>query len=89
MENDEKKLVNTISDNLNEYSFDVEKFVSSMSCDHRTIQQKFTGLCLAWIDVVGSSDYCFDGRNEFSHAQCEKIKKFMEEQHISTKMPLI
>ena len=88
MDSNEKKLANTITDGING-SFDVEKFVNAMSCEHRTLQQKFTGLCLAWIDMVGSEAYHTDGCNEFSHVQCEKIKKFMEEQHIQPRMPLI
>lgn len=88
MVNNEEFLFHTVSDALNR-GIDLKEVIRLHSFDHRTLQQKFTSYCLSWIEKVGSSDYGFDGRNEYSHKQCEKIKMFMEENGISSGMPLI
>lgn len=84
----EENMYDTVSRALNS-GVEIPKVIELHERDHRTLQQKFTGFCLSWIAKAGSSDYGFDGRNEYSHKQCEKIKNFMEEQHISAGMPLI
>jgi len=80
---------NTISDALNGGGLDIKKLVKCHLRDHRTLQQKFTTLCLSWIETVGSSDYGCDGRNEYSHEQCEKIVNFMKENNITSWSPFI
>lgn len=85
----EQILAEQISNSINTFNFDTEKFVNEIDRDHRTLQQQFTGICLAWIEHVGSPDYNFDGRNEYSHLQCEKIRKFMKDNNIFSRMPMI
>ena len=42
-------------------------FVKAMSSQHRTFQQDFTRLAVAWLEACASDEYRFDGRNEGSH----------------------
>ena len=84
----EEVVFNTISDALNS-GLDINKLIERHTRDHRTLQQKFTTLCLKWIETVGASNYGFDGRNECSHEQCEKITNFMKENNITSWMPFI
>jgi len=64
----------------NEMSMDMQSFVDAIANEHRTIQQAFTGLCFAWIrkaaEQYDKGD--FDGRNEYSVEQCEKITKYVD-----------
>ena len=85
----EELLAEQVGISINCFNFDNEKFVAKMDREHRTLQQQFTSMCLAWIEHVGSPDYNYDGRNEHSHAQCEKIIKFMKENNIFSRMPMI
>ncbi len=85
----EELMSEQIGKNINCFNFDNQKFVENFSREHRTLQQQFTSLCLAWINNVGSPEYMFDDRNEFSHQQCEKINKFMKENEIGSRMPMI
>jgi len=46
---------------------DVTEFVKEMSYEHRTLQQCFTGICLAWLThLAGLKEFEYDGRNEAS-----------------------
>lgn len=83
-----EEVFNCMSDALNR-GMDIKEFVERYTRDHRTLQQKFTSLCLAWVETVGSENYTFDGRNEYSHRQCAQIVEFMRKNNISTFMPLI
>jgi hypothetical protein len=89
MDSKEKDLAEKITDGINPFSFDKKSFIDAMSWQHRTLQQKFTSLCLAWITYVGGADYRTDGRNEYSHEQCAKIVKLMKENDIDDYMPSI
>lgn len=62
-----KTIVNDLSDYVNTYSDKSKEFNEMMGREHRTLQQSFTRLCLAWLEYVGSDQYRFDGRNESSH----------------------
>ncbi len=64
---DAKELTNEITNYLNTYGDKSEEFNDAMSREHRTLQQNFTRLCLAWIEHCASDDYHYDGRNEASH----------------------
>lgn len=84
----EHEVFNQMSRALNS-GMDIKKYINNHLYDHRTLQQKFTSLCLGWVETVGASNYGFDGRNQHSHEQCEKIVKFMRENDIYSNMPLI
>lgn len=62
-----KDKVQQVSDMLNSFSFDPEKFCEEMTKEHRTLQQSFTRLCIHWLCTCARDDYKYDGRNEASH----------------------
>ena len=66
-------LASQISSGVNNFSFDFSKFNQEMVCEHKTLQQTFTKLCLKWILFAASNEYgeCIDGRNEASHKSCK------------------
>jgi hypothetical protein len=86
-----RDLAETIGNFLNgALSRDRKDFVAAMSHQHRTLQQAFTGLCLAWLNHLanlkeGSGEY--DGRNEASVKTARKIKMACPE--IEWGLPLI
>lgn len=43
-----------------------EKFVEHMAYEHRTLQQNFTRLCVAWLTHLGRDIKLYDDRNEAS-----------------------
>ena len=89
MDTREAKLADDITNGINTFTFDMEKFVQAMATEHKTLQQKFTGLCLAWIETVGNEHYPIDGRNSHSHYICKDIVKFMKEHDINSHVPTI
>ena len=70
---DMKRNAEEVSNMLNSMSFNPELFCQEMSREHRTIQQNFTRLCLAWIKTCASEDYRHDERNRASHVKCKAI----------------
>jgi len=69
------ELQRTVSDCLNTLCHNeiIKAFVGAMRCDHRTLQQTFTMLCVAWFKAL-AEDYDngrFDARNE---ASCKLAK---------------
>jgi len=46
---------------------DIRNFVKAMACEHRTLQQSFTRLCVAWLEDLGRrEENHYDLRNEAS-----------------------
>ena len=62
-----KNNVQQVSDMLNSFSFNPEKFCEEMTKEHRTLQQSFTRLSIHWLCTCARDDYKYDGRNEASH----------------------
>jgi hypothetical protein len=73
-----KEITSAITNYLNSFSNKSEAFNQAMSNEHRTLQQTFTKLCLAWIEHVASEEYRVDGRNEASKNTCKDILKGFE-----------
>ena len=46
---DVAKAVETISSFVNSLSDEGKEFSGQMGCEHRTLQQSFTRLCVAWL----------------------------------------
>jgi hypothetical protein len=61
-----KELVQEVSDYVNTFNDKSKEFCEAMSCEHRTLQQSFTKLCLQWLEHCASVEYRTDGRNEQS-----------------------
>ena len=66
MRKETKELVQDITDYLNTFNSKEKEFCEAMSCEHRTLQQNFTRLCLQWIEHCASPEYRTDGRNDGS-----------------------
>ena len=75
---DAKELTSEITNYLNTYGDKSVEFNEAMSREHRTLQQNFTRLCLAWIEHCASDDYRTDGRNEASQNTAKAILKGFE-----------
>jgi len=88
-----EKFVEEITDFVNTYSLEGDRFNEAMSREHRTLQQSFTRLCLKWMEYVASDEYRFDGRNEDSHELCKDLitayKKIGRGYDPSRMLPLI
>ena len=69
MTRDERNKQNAeqVAELLNVFGFDNDGFCDAMCRQHRTLQQNFTRLCIAWLATCASDDYRYDGRNEASH----------------------
>ena len=61
-----KELVKEVTDYVNTFNNKGQEFCEAMSCEHRTLQQSFTKLCLNWLEYCASDEYRTDGRNEQS-----------------------
>ena len=68
---DMMKLAGTITGILNYMSNDTERghlaFCAAMENEHRTLQQAFTRLCVAWFLYTAQPEYRTDLRNEGTH----------------------
>lgn len=86
-----QNLVNETTNMLNSFSDEnMETFVKQMNFQHRTLQQNFTKMCLKWIENVGSDDYRYDGRNQYSHEICKEIvDKVGKDFPLNTYLPTI
>lgn len=81
--------VTEVSDMLNSFSFDPEEFCKEFTKEHRTIQQNFTRLCIAWIKTCASDDYRHDERNRASHVKSKYIVDTMSKDPAWSYMPYI
>lgn len=85
----EARAVRQIIDSMNCFSFEDKEFCDLMSREHRTLQQSFTRLCLAWIKHCSEyQDFQIDGRNELAVDACKRIAEVMNEENIGG-LPMI
>jgi len=91
-----KEITGKMTDYLNSFSNEQKNsdFCEAMSREHRTLQQNFTSLCLAWIEFMGNDSQEFksrftDARNESSNKICTQINEFMKEKGINQNLPCI
>jgi hypothetical protein len=82
-----EKAVRVMSDYVNTFGSRVKEFNFNMANEHRTLQQSFTKLCLAWIEYCASEDYRTDGRNEATKLTAQKLLKGWELQGETHGMP--
>jgi len=84
-----KELANSISNWVNRHSKrDFPSLMQLLAQDHRTLQQKFTAVCLAWfVHLATLEDYWFDLRNQASRDIAKKIVANVEE--VKWGLPLI
>lgn len=77
-----KELVQEITDYLNTFNSKEKEFCEAMSCEHRTLQQSFTKLCLNWIEHCASDEYRTDGRNEQSQKIARELLEGFKDKQI-------
>ena len=65
--------VNYMSNYVNSMSSDYKEFAQKMSCEHRTLQQNFTKLCIAWLKQLSETEY-YDLRNQASVEFAKSVK---------------
>ena len=65
--------VKFISNYVNSFNVDYEEFAKKMSYEHRTLQQNFTRLCIAWLKQLSQTEY-YDLRNEGSVKFAQSIQ---------------
>lgn len=67
-------LAKVVAGAINSFGFDSKAFCKQMQNEHKTLQQTYTNLCLAWIKCLAESeDRYFDGRNEASRRIAKEI----------------
>lgn len=69
-----KELAEQITDAINVMGFNEQDFATQMLNQHRTLQQNFSNLCIAWFYKIADTEY-FDGRNQASVEVGKKIKQ--------------
>ena len=65
--------VRTVSNYVNNFGCDYEEFAKKFGCEHRTLQQNFTRLCVAWLKHLSETEY-YDLRNQASVEFAKAIK---------------
>lgn len=76
-----QEVVNVVSKHINNMGFSPEFFIEAMSHEHRTLQQSFTKICIAWfqkLHELGEKGY-YDLRNEDSVKLARKLKPVIDE----------
>lgn len=81
--------VRAVSDMVNNFGFNPTEFCEQFTREHRTLQQNFTRLCLAWIAKCASEDYGHDDRNRASHVKCKAIAEAMSKDPAWDYLPYI
>lgn len=73
MSDRDKEAVKFISNYLNSFSVGYDEFAKGMAMEHRTLQQGFTRLCVAWLKQLSETEY-YDLRNEASVKFAQSIQ---------------
>ena len=74
---DMQEKVNTVSSLVNNMSFDYVEFAKKFTCQHRTLQQNLTRLCVAWLKELSNMEY-YDDRNMASVEFAKSIKEQLD-----------
>ena len=74
-------IVKEISNYVNSYRSDYKEFARLMSYEHRTLQQQFTKLCIAWLKELAETEN-YDLRNEESIKFAQSIKDKLDKANL-------
>lgn len=78
-EEEVKHTVNTVTKFINNFSCPMNLFIQAMAIEHRTLQQDFTKLCVAWLWYLSKlEEDSYDLRNEASVKLAKKLLKGMD-----------
>jgi hypothetical protein len=81
--NIEAKEVSKVLENyLNRYGHPEKALIDELETWHRTIQQVFSKLCVAWFRRMSEPDFTYDKRNEASVKLARKLKKLLEDSYL-------
>ena len=69
----DKDAVKAMSNYVNSFNVNYDEFAKQMSYEHRTLQQNFTRLCIAWLKQLSETEY-YDLRNEGSVKFAQSIQ---------------
>ena len=69
----DKDAVRFMSNYLNSFGVGYKEFAKGMAQEHRTLQQSFTRLCIAWLQELAETEY-YDLRNEGSVKFAQSIQ---------------
>jgi hypothetical protein len=79
-----------MADFVNNFTPEIEEFVKTMASEHRTLQQSFTGLCLAWLKALAElPEGRWDLRNEASVEIAKEIMAKVEKAGWGHRLPMI
>lgn len=83
---DMMRLAGSVTSTLNVMSDDTQRgylaFCVAMEREHRTLQQAFTRLCMAWFLFAANPDYRHDLRNEGTHKMAVVLRPILEDSHL-------
>lgn len=89
MDNNERDLAKACTRAVNSYVFNCEKFCDAMLGEHRTLQQSFTRLCIAWLRRLAVLEpYQIDPRNEYSVRIGKIVTKALDDAEIG-RVPMV
>lgn len=71
----------SVSNMVNDMSFDAKSMAEKMSNDHPTLQQSFMKLCVKFIQKMAEKT-CYDGRNERSVKMAQKMVSAMDDDYL-------
>ena len=71
----------SVSNMVNDMSFDEKSMAEKMSNDHPTLQQSFMKLCVKFIQKMAEKT-CYDGRNERSVKMAQKMVSAMDDDYL-------
>ena len=73
-----EEIVSTVSNYVNSFSCDYNGFAEKFGYEHRTLQQNFTKLCIAWLKHLAETEN-YDLRNQASVEFAKSIKDKLDE----------
>lgn len=69
----ESNIANCLTNAINIMGFDPNKVAQELKRQHRSLQEDFTRICMAWLKEVAAPDYPYDARNECSHIAAKQM----------------
>jgi|SRR5882672_1672676 len=85
---DEKQCAEEIGNMVNNFSFNAISLAVALGTQHRTLQQGFTRVCVAWICYLAKQEH-FDLRNEASVKMAKQIAKCEDQGLVNMALPYI
>lgn len=69
----ESNIANCLTNAINIMGFDPNKVAQELKHQHRSLQEDFTHICMAWLKEVAAPYYPYDARNECSHIAAKQM----------------